>query len=163
MHISDDLCAFLGKPVGTHMSRSDVTKGIVGYTKIHQLMDKQRIKADATLGKLLDVTDTDDVNPLNLMAHLLPHFLEPRPVSDAFCTFSEKPIGTTMRFKDMIDVVRQYAEARQLIGSEQNITPDTALCQLLALSEADTLTPFLLRMKLMDHLGRHRRVNNYAL
>lgn len=47
------------------------------------------------------------------------------------------------------------AEAHQLVDSTgQNIKPNTALCQLLSVTEADIVNPFTLRTQLMEHLER---------
>jgi hypothetical protein len=79
--ITDELCAFLGKPKGSESTRSDVTKAVIGYAKSHNLMDKQAIKADAALRKLLAVTENDAVTILNLQKFLKRHYIKPAPVA----------------------------------------------------------------------------------
>jgi chromatin remodeling complex protein RSC6 len=80
--ITDELCAFLGKPKGTEISRSAVTKGVMAYAKAHNLMDKQTIKADAALRKLLTLSETDNLTILNLQKFLGRHYVKPAPVAN---------------------------------------------------------------------------------
>jgi len=75
--ISDALCTFLGVAKGSSLSRSEVTTKVCGYAKSHQLMDKQVIKADAPLRKLLALTEKDELKILNLQRYLKPHYLKP--------------------------------------------------------------------------------------
>jgi chromatin remodeling complex protein RSC6 len=79
--ISEELCSFLGKPKGTEISRSEVTKAVMAYAYAHTLMDKQQIKADAALRKLLTVSETDKVTILNLQKYLNRHYVKPAPVA----------------------------------------------------------------------------------
>ncbi len=80
-HISDALCVFLGKPKGTLMSRSEVTTAVCAYAKQKGLMEKQVIKADAPLRKLLAITEKDELKILNLQRYLKPHYTKPTPVA----------------------------------------------------------------------------------
>lgn len=74
--ISDDLCVFLNKPKGTLMSRSEVTTAVCAYAKQKGLMEKQVIKADASLRKLLKITEKDELKILNLQRFLKPHYIK---------------------------------------------------------------------------------------
>ena len=74
--ITDDLCVFLGKPKGTEMSRSDVTRGIMDYVKKHGLNNKQDINPDAALRKLLKSTEAEKVTILNLQRYLKNHYVK---------------------------------------------------------------------------------------
>jgi hypothetical protein len=74
--ISDALCTFLGVAKGSLLSRSEVTTKVCAYAKSHQLMDKQVIKADAALRKLLALTEKDELKILNLQRFLKPHYLK---------------------------------------------------------------------------------------
>jgi hypothetical protein len=77
--ITDELCTFMGVPLKSQKSQTDVTKFIAGYVKSHNCFDpsfKRRIIPDAKLGKLLRVTDKDDVSYLNLQTYLKVHFLK---------------------------------------------------------------------------------------
>ena len=75
--ISAELCSFLGKPKDTEVSRSAVTKGVMAYAKAHNLMDKQTIKADAAMRKLLTLSETDVLTILNLQKFLRRHYIKP--------------------------------------------------------------------------------------
>ena len=75
--ISDALCTFLGIAKGSLVSRSEVTTRVCAYAKSHQLMDKQIIKADASLRKLLALTEKDELKILNLQKYLKPHYIKP--------------------------------------------------------------------------------------
>ena len=61
---------------GSLLSRSEVTTKVCAYAKSHQLMDKQVIKADAALRKLLALTEKDELKILNLQRFLKPHYLK---------------------------------------------------------------------------------------
>ena len=75
--ISDALCTFLGESKGTPLSRSEVTTRVCKYAKEHNLMNKQVIKADAALRKLLNLTEKDELKILNLQRYLKPHYIKP--------------------------------------------------------------------------------------
>ena len=79
--ISTELCAFLGKPKDTEVSRSAVTKGVMEYARNHNLMEKQTIKADAPLRKLLTLNEGDLLTILNLQKFLRRHYVKPAPVA----------------------------------------------------------------------------------
>ncbi len=72
--ISDALCSFLGVAKGTQLSRSDVTSRVCKYAKDKGLMEKQNIKADAALRKLLALKESDELKILNLQRFLKPHY-----------------------------------------------------------------------------------------
>jgi hypothetical protein len=80
--VTEELCAFLGKAKGTELSRSAVTKEVMAYAKSHSLMDKQNIKADAALRKLLTLSETDSLSILNLQKYLGRHFVKAVPVAN---------------------------------------------------------------------------------
>lgn len=75
--ISDELCSFLGKPVGTEMARTEVTKSITAYIKEHSLQNaenKRRIMPDTALASLLNVDDTVELTYFNLQKYMKVHF-----------------------------------------------------------------------------------------
>ena len=75
--ISLELAKFLGKPKGTEMARTQVTREINGYIRQHSLQDPQngrRILADSKLKKLLKLTDSDELTYFNLQRYMSPHF-----------------------------------------------------------------------------------------
>ena len=74
--ISDELCSFLAQPKNTEVSRSAVTKGVMAYARANNLMDKQTIKADAALRKLLTLNEGDSLTILNLQKFLRRHYIK---------------------------------------------------------------------------------------
>lgn len=82
VRISEDLCSFLGKSKGSEVTRSEVTKSVIAYAKSHNLMDKQTIKLDATLRKLLGASESTVVTILNLQTHLTKHYIKDTPLAN---------------------------------------------------------------------------------
>lgn len=74
VHVSEQMCDFLGKAKGTEVSRASVTRAIVAYAKTHNLMKKQQITTDATLRKLLALNESDSLTILNLQTYLSKHY-----------------------------------------------------------------------------------------
>lgn len=75
--ISNALCNFLGKPEGTEMARTEVTKYLTQYIKNNELQDQEnrrKIVPDAKLKKLLNVKDSDEVTYFNLQKYMKVHF-----------------------------------------------------------------------------------------
>ena len=75
--ISKTLCDFLGKPIGTEMARTEVTKYITQYIKTNNLQNpenKRHIIPDAKLGHLLNVQDNEVVTYFNLQKFMKHHF-----------------------------------------------------------------------------------------
>lgn len=75
--ISEELCKFLNKPSGTKMARTDVTKEVNNYIKLHKLQNpenKKKITPDETLQKLLKVTDDDSLTYFSMQKYLKDHF-----------------------------------------------------------------------------------------
>ena len=75
--ISVELCTFLGKPSGTEMARTEVTKSITAYIKEHSLQhadNKRRIIPDPALKSLLNVDDTTELTYFNLQKYMKVHF-----------------------------------------------------------------------------------------
>lgn len=75
--VSAELCSFLALPKDSEVSRSAVTKAVMAYARAHNLMDKQTIKADAPLRKLLTLTENDTLTILNLQKFLRRHYVKP--------------------------------------------------------------------------------------
>jgi hypothetical protein len=76
-HISDELAVFLGKPVGTMMARTEVSKLINTYIRVHGLQDSQNgrvINPDAKLIKLLRLNHGDELTYFNLQKYMKSHF-----------------------------------------------------------------------------------------
>lgn len=75
--ISDELAVFLGKPVGTKMARTDVSKEINTYVRVHGLQSPYNgriINPDEKLRKLLGVSLNDELTYFNLQKYIKRHF-----------------------------------------------------------------------------------------
>lgn len=75
--ISVELATFLGKPEGTEMARTEVTREINAYIREHKLQDKEngrKIIADKKLTGLLKLNKGDELTYFNLQKYMSPHF-----------------------------------------------------------------------------------------
>ena len=75
--ISSELANFLGKPKGTEMARTEVTREINKYIRANKLQDKDNgriILADTKLRKLLKLNKDDELTYFNLQRYMSPHF-----------------------------------------------------------------------------------------
>ena len=82
LQVTEALCSFLGKPKGTLMSRSEVTKGVNSYVKEKNLKNKHDISPDAALKGLLAIPEGETLTYFNLQRYLNPHYLK-TPVATA--------------------------------------------------------------------------------
>ena len=79
--ISSELCYFLGKPEGTEMARTEVTKFLTQYISEHKLQDqknRRKILPDKPLQKLLNANIDDEVTYFNLQKYMKVHFPKPK-------------------------------------------------------------------------------------
>lgn len=75
--ISVELATFLGKPEGTQMARTEVTREINAYIRKHNLQDQEngrKINADKALSTLLKLKKEDELTYFNLQKFMSPHF-----------------------------------------------------------------------------------------
>ena len=75
--ISDQLADFLGKPHGSELARTEVTREINQYIRANDLQDKtngRKILPDAKLKNLLDVPEGEGLTYFNLQKYMSPHF-----------------------------------------------------------------------------------------
>ena len=84
--ISKELASFLGKPPGTEMARTEVTKEINKYIREHDLQDPangRHILANKELKTLLKLSKQDELTYFNLQRFMSPHFAKatPKPAS----------------------------------------------------------------------------------
>jgi chromatin remodeling complex protein RSC6 len=76
--ISDELAKFLKVPVGTQLTRVDLSKLINGYISVNKLQDSKNgriINPDAKFRKLLTIPPTDQLTYFNLQKYLKHHFI----------------------------------------------------------------------------------------
>ena len=75
--ISEELATFLGKPAGSEMARTDVTREINKYIRANSLQDKEngrKIIPDKPLKSLLKLEDNVELTYFNLQKYMGPHF-----------------------------------------------------------------------------------------
>lgn len=75
--ISSELASFLGKPKGTEMARTEVTREINKYIRANSLQDSKNgrlIHPDSKLRKLLKLGKNDELTYFNLQRYMSPHF-----------------------------------------------------------------------------------------
>ena len=77
--ISDELAKFLGKPVGTELARTGVSKEINKYIRDNNLQDKTNgrlIHPDTKLASLLNIKSNDELTYFNLQRFMKHHFIK---------------------------------------------------------------------------------------
>lgn len=79
--VTAELLTFLGRPAGTLMSRSEVTKAVNDYVKAHNLKNKHDIKPDAPLRKLLAIGEGEPLTYFNLQRYLNRHYVKATPTA----------------------------------------------------------------------------------
>lgn len=79
--ITNELSAFLGLEKGALISRGEVSSRVYAYIRAHGLQAGKVINTDASLRKLLGVTEKDQVTILNLLHYLNKHFVKPAPAA----------------------------------------------------------------------------------
>ena len=75
--ISKELAEFLGRPVGTELARTEVTREINAYIRTHSLQDKEngrKINPDTKLKSLLQVKKGEELTYFNLQQYMSRHF-----------------------------------------------------------------------------------------
>jgi len=84
--VSDELAAFLGKPAGSEMARTEVSKEINNYIRVNKLQDEKngrQINADAKLSALLKLQTGDSLTYFNLQRFMKHHFVKAAPAATA--------------------------------------------------------------------------------
>jgi len=77
--VTDELCVFMNRDKGTEIARTEVTQFLIKYINENQLQfaeNKKVILPDATLKKLLDVKDGEEVTYFNLQGLMNKHFIK---------------------------------------------------------------------------------------
>jgi len=75
--ISNELAAFLGKPEGSVLARTEVTREVNAYIRNQKLQDKdngRKINPDAKLLKLLKLKKGEELTYFNLQKYMAAHF-----------------------------------------------------------------------------------------
>ena len=77
--ISDELAVFLGKPSGTELARTAVSKEINGYIRANNLQDPangRKSHPDVKLSKLLKSAKGEELTYFNLQRYMKHHFVK---------------------------------------------------------------------------------------
>ena len=80
--ISKELAEFLGKPAGSEWARTEVTREINAYIRLHNLQDKEngrKINPDSKLKNLLQLKKGEELTYFNLQKYMSPHFAKATP------------------------------------------------------------------------------------
>jgi hypothetical protein len=84
--ISNELAAFLGKPEGSVLARTEVTREVNAYIRSQNLQDKEngrKINPDAKLLKLLKLKKGEELTYFNLQKYMAAHFAKSVPSGGA--------------------------------------------------------------------------------
>ena len=84
--ISNELAAFLGRPEGSVLARTEVTREVNAYIRAQQLQDKdngRKINPDAKLLKLLKLKKGEELTYFNLQKYMAAHFAKSVPAAAA--------------------------------------------------------------------------------
>lgn len=77
--ISNKLCEFLNKPLGSEVARTEVTQYLISYIKENKLQNennKSFIKPDKKLSELLNTDKSDNVTYFNIQGFMNKHFIK---------------------------------------------------------------------------------------
>jgi chromatin remodeling complex protein RSC6 len=84
--ISNELASFLGKPEGSVLARTEVTREVNAYIRTQKLQDKdngRKINPDAKLLKLLKLKKGEELTYFNLQKYMAVHFAKSVPAAAA--------------------------------------------------------------------------------
>jgi chromatin remodeling complex protein RSC6 len=155
-YISNELATFLGKSIGTQMSRVDVSREINCYIRVNKLQDKfngRIINCDDKLRILLKLQPIDELTYFNLQKFMNIHFKKPTYISNELATFLGKSIGTEMSKLEVSREINYYIRVNNLqVGRKINC--DTKLRNLLRLKPTDELSYFNLQQFLDPHFKK---------
>jgi chromatin remodeling complex protein RSC6 len=164
IRISNELAKFLGKPVGTEISRTDVSRLINRYIQTNKLQDPQNgriINPDSKLRSLLNLGKDDEVTYFNLQRYMKHHFLDsfvrPCQLSNELAKFLGKPLGTEMLRTDVARLINTYISVNNLQDPQNGriINVDSKLRKLLNVSKDDVITYFNIQRYMRHHFLRH--------
>ena len=88
--VTKELCAFMDKPEGTEIARTEVTKVLVNYIKTNNLQEqtavsKNKIVPDDKLRSLLglNVEEINELTFFNIQKYMNKHFISKKTVENA--------------------------------------------------------------------------------
>ena len=96
--ISNELAGFLGKPEGSEMARTEVTREINKYIRTNNLQDKEngrKINPDKKLTSLLKLKKGDELTYFNLQRYMSPHFAKSAALQAAAAAAAAAPVAAS--------------------------------------------------------------------
>ena len=96
--ISNELAGFLGKPEGSEMARTEVTREINKYIRTNNLQDKEngrKINPDKKLTSLLKLKKGDELTYFNLQRYMSPHFAKSAALQAAAAAAAAAPVASS--------------------------------------------------------------------
>jgi chromatin remodeling complex protein RSC6 len=96
--ISNELAGFLGKPEGSEMARTEVTREINKYIRTNNLQDKEngrKINPDKKLTSLLKLKKGDELTYFNLQRYMSPHFAKSAAAQAAAAAAAAAPVAAS--------------------------------------------------------------------
>jgi upstream activation factor subunit UAF30 len=96
--ISNELAGFLGKPEGSEMARTEVTREINKYIRTNNLQDKEngrKINPDKKLTSLLKLKKGDELTYFNLQRYMSPHFAKSAAAAAGQSASSAAPVASS--------------------------------------------------------------------
>ena len=97
--ISNELAAFLGKPEGSVLARTEVTREVNAYIRTQKLQDKdngRKIIPDAKLLKLLKLKKGEELTYFNLQKYMAAHFAKSSTALAAAASASASASATVL-------------------------------------------------------------------
>ena len=164
IRISNELAKFIGKPVGTKITRTEVSRLINRYIQTNKLQDPQNgriINPDSKLRSLLNVGKDDVITYFNIQRYMRHHFLDsfvrPCQLSNELAKFLGKPLGTEMLHTDVARLINTYITVNNLQDPQNGriINVDSNLRKLLNVSKDDVITYFNIQRYMRHHFLRH--------
>jgi len=114
--VTPALKEFLGLAPDATISRTEVTKGVYGYIREHNLKHPDNgkiIMPDAKLKALLDTDDETQITFTNIQKFISPHYIkedkatEPAPVTPAAEPATSEPAATPAPKKKVVKTVKK--------------------------------------------------------
>jgi upstream activation factor subunit UAF30 len=120
--LSNELAEFLGKPVGTEMLRTDVSRLINSYIRVNNLQDPRNgrnINPDTKLRTLLKIDENDELTYFNLQKYMRPHFIREDNVEnvvDRTSFVQSRPISNDRRPSSFLTPTKISDELANFLG-----------------------------------------------
>jgi chromatin remodeling complex protein RSC6 len=83
--ITNKLCDFMNRPIGSEIARTEVNKHLINYIKSNELQDKTNktvILPDVKLKNLLGINDNESLTFFTLQKYMNQHFISNKTKND---------------------------------------------------------------------------------